>query len=262
MRAGRLAGLVLLPLAACARPTGDFGRAAPSVVHDAALPIVGRVVADARGEPVSGFTTTADEQRLRDRGWRFLVPARAGLVDASLAELERTRVLPATGLAYDAEDYYRSLRGGAFASDVARYNRLIADMNADAALLPGFDEVACRVLAADRERLGAAGRIPGLEADFVANARARVAENSAFIAAVGAALRARVVAYRYAIDHLEVESPTDRLFEANGAWSDLTGVIGALRCGAGPAPTAPEGVVEPVPPPAPETPERVIYYKL
>ena len=61
------AGLVL-GLAACGRPTGDFERAEPSLLHDRVLPFGGDVVAAyGRREQVSSFRRTDREETLRDR---------------------------------------------------------------------------------------------------------------------------------------------------------------------------------------------------
>lgn len=228
-----------LVLAGCiARPTGDFGRAAPSVIHDDLMPAAGAYRAARRGEPVSDFTLTDDEAELRDRAFAFLrAPhARDWWYDA-IAEGERTRLLaalddpsspvpPLLSPAFDTTRYYAFLRTDPDRSPAARWNRVEADMTGDALLVPPFCAVAARVRRTDVERLAAADRSPDLEPAFVAGAEARVAENEATMAAVWRALAYRIVSYRTAIDHLTVESPSDRQWTVNRAYDALA----ASRC--------------------------------
>ncbi|MDN3719741.1 hypothetical protein QW131_12595 [Roseibium salinum] len=64
-QAPALAAMVLVAataLSACTRPTGDFGRAKPSVIHDDLMPAVGNEAARLRGDPVSKFNYTNDEK--------------------------------------------------------------------------------------------------------------------------------------------------------------------------------------------------------
>jgi hypothetical protein len=65
----RIAPLILLlTLAGCARPTGDFGRAEHNVLHDEVMPAIGK--ARAKG---SDFNLADQEVEMRDRIWRYLV---------------------------------------------------------------------------------------------------------------------------------------------------------------------------------------------
>src|SRR4051812_46976073 len=93
----RWAGVVALVtvLAACssARPVGDFGRAAPSYIHDVSMPATGERNARNRKEPVSQFNQTDQETEMHNRVWRFLVAAHAkDWQFDSAVELQRTRI--------------------------------------------------------------------------------------------------------------------------------------------------------------------------
>src|SRR5690606_9169566 len=85
--------LLLLAAASCARPTGDFGRAKPGVLHDEIMPAIGSVRAELAGEPVSKFKIADEEREMRDRVWRFLVAPHANdwFYD-TVVELQRTRI--------------------------------------------------------------------------------------------------------------------------------------------------------------------------
>jgi hypothetical protein len=244
----------LLGLAACARPTGDFGRAKPSVVHDRLLPSIGADFARRRGEPVSDFNLTDDEKELRRRAWAFVRSphVRDWWLD-TLVEGERTRILPALegegaptpeivaslprfalpllDPAYDPRRYYAFLREDRFRSSETRWVRIGEDMLGDALLIPPYCEIAARVRRTDVERLAALNRQPGIDPATVDHAYARVSENEAVNAWVWRALRYRLTAYRFAIDSLEIETPSDRLWETNRTFQTLAGT----RCEGAPA---------------------------
>lgn len=246
-----LAVALAAAVAAC-RPTGDFGRARPSVVHDDLLPAAGRWIASReRQEPVSGFLLTDTELELRDRAFAFVrAPhVRDWWFDA-LVEGERTRILPLldmpppvdtpsatafealwrtmTAPAFDTTRYYAFLRTDPDRSTENRWVRVGEAMTGDAALVPPFCAVAAKVRQIDVERLAALGRIAGLEDAYVDNAYARVEENNRVIAWVWRALAYRVVSYRYAIDRLTVETPSERQWDVNRTYDALA----AVRCDA------------------------------
>src|SRR4051812_43878224 len=74
LRRGVLPAALAAALSACAE-TGDFGRPKASVWNDVVLPVTGSISAQARGEAVSSYPFTDDEDELRRRAWRFIAPA-------------------------------------------------------------------------------------------------------------------------------------------------------------------------------------------
>jgi hypothetical protein len=235
-----LALAMLVAAAGCGRPTGDFGRARPSVVHDQLLPMFGNAAASARGEPVSTFNFTDREGELRDRAWHFVRPPHtsewfsifripAERLPATRTEWQRTRILPALDTSFDERSYYRFLSEASFASSNTRYGRVIADIEDDSELVYPFWQVACAVVADDRERVAAMARLPDVNAAEHREAMDRIAENDAVIAWVWRAVRFRLLAYRYAIDRLQIETPSDRVFETNQAWNQLGADITAAE---------------------------------
>lgn len=203
-RAVLLAGAVAL-LAGCVE-RGDFGRAKPSVWNEA-VAATGAMSAAGRGEPVSLYPFTDDETEMRDRAWRFLVPARnRPWLDRLLAELVATRVLPADLAEPEPRAYSDGLRELAIRSPVALYRRLSEDVSADLRLVGPFAAVAARVLAADRRRLQALSALPDAPAE-AGDATARVAENRCLVAWVTSASAFRVESYAYALRHLFVAAP-------------------------------------------------------
>lgn len=244
-KAGGALVLVMVAVAACGRPTGDFGRAEPSFLHDKLLPAAGNLVAEhGRKEPVSRFPLTDDEIELRNRAWAFVrAPhVRDWWLD-TLVEGERTRILPILkggnapsaeivamfpeialpllAPAYDRSRYHRYLLSDGRISTETLWTRVIDDARADTALIPPFCDVAGRVRRADVERLGALRRQRIVEAGLHDGAEARVWENEETIAWVWQALGYRAASYRYAIDHFQVEAPSGQLFATNRAYDTL-----------------------------------------
>jgi hypothetical protein len=203
-------------LAACTA-TGDFGRPAPSIWTNALLPAIGEVASRERGIAVSSFPLTDLEKELRDRSWRFLMPAYdRSWFDRLVADFARTRVLPANAFRSDRTAYYRALVGEAFASPASRFRRIGEDAEADRLLIDPFGEVAARVIAADHARLRGLAYVRDLSADDVAQASARVIENRCLIAWVRSELQFRTDSYRYALEHAFLAMPQDQAIEAEG----------------------------------------------
>jgi hypothetical protein len=201
-------------LSACAE-TGDFGRAKPGVWNSLVLPAAGAMAARERGEPVSGFPLTDLEEELRDRAWRFLMPAQERpWFDRLMADFVRTRVLPPRAQPSDPRRAYEALVAEDFASPASRFRRIGEDAEADRRLVGPFGAVAERVIAADRARLRSLGFVRDLDAGQVADASARVIENRCLIAWVRAELYERTQSYRYALERAFVAMPQD---EAVGA---------------------------------------------
>jgi hypothetical protein len=146
--------LIAVSLTACTRPTGDFDRARPSVIHDRVMPAAGDEAARLRGDPVSKFNYTNDEKLMRNRGWTLIRPPwTKDWIGGTMVELSRTRVLPEVEGRVPPDLYLIYLRSDKFQSSDARYDKIAADASGDAELVMPFCEVALRVKAADDERL-------------------------------------------------------------------------------------------------------------
>lgn len=224
-----LAPLLLAPLllGACSQE-GDFGRPAPSA-WNRLIDTTGTLAARERGTPASVYPLTDDEAVLRDRAWRFLMPAdsRAAFEDA-LANLTRARVLPPRWRRDDIPAYHGDLISEAFRSPYSRYRRLSDDAVADGRLVPPFAAVAGRVLEADGVRLRALPFSKSLDDWDVRQAAMRVAENRCLVAWVRLETSLRIARYRYALEHFLIEMPGREAALAEQAVAFLEGRRGLL----------------------------------
>ena len=248
-RSRALAGAGLLSLLASCAQQGDFGRAAPSA-WNGLIETTGALSARVRGEPASAFPFTDDEIALRDRAWRFLMPAapREAFLDV-VANLTRTRVLPPSWRWPEVSDYHDGLMADSGRSSVSRYRRLGDDATADARLIPPFAATAARVIEADALRLRSLPFVKTLEDDDVREAAMRVGENRCLIAWVRLSALERAEGYRYSLEHLLVEVPSageaasaERalvgLSERRAGLDPLLPADAAIRCGLVPPPPA------------------------
>ena len=230
------AALIAVSVAACTRPTGDFDRARPSVIHDRVMPAAGDEAARLRGDPVSKFNYTNDEKLMRNRGWTLIRPPwTKDWIGGTMVELSRTRVLPEVEGRVPPDLYLIYLRSDKFQSSDARYDKIAADASGDAELVMPFCEVALRVKAADDERLRVLQNKPVKSEETYEGAKARVWENRVMIKWVGQALRYRIIAYKKALDGLEIETPTrDRVWKVNNAIRELEGQVRIAEAGCDP----------------------------
>lgn len=223
-----MAAAALLVLAGCGpRPVGDFGRAAPSFIHDVAMPAAGTTLASARGEPVSHFNQTDEERLMHDRIWRFLVAPHAK--DWSfdfVTELQRTRITPVGSRAFGIERYYSWLRETHHQSSGVRYATLSRHILADIDTIPATFAAICAVIEVDRQRVAAVATLSSLGPEEAAEARARKAENDQSIAWFVAMLNYRFESYNYALDHLLVETPAPQSVTVDYELTRLSRYVG------------------------------------
>ncbi len=224
-----LARLLALALPAAACTNGDLGRPRPDVWSQVVAPQLGFWAASARGEAASPFFLTDDEQQLRDRAWRFIMPAHERSVfDREISKLAHSRILPVEAQASATPEYFRALTSGSYSSQASRYNRLAEDAHADRLLIGPFRTNASRVVAADPVRLRTADGTPLVAPDQKGDALARVIENEGLILWVCERVGFRIESYRYALANLVVEMPSREAIRAERSIMALEAEAGPL----------------------------------
>lgn len=172
------------------------------------MPFAGNAVAASREEAVSYFIYTDNENELRDRAWRFLMPAHErAFFQAQVAELSRTRVLPRMARLGGDDSYFNALRWSRGASPAPLFRRIGEDAAADRQLIPEFVALAERVLGSDEARLKLLVHVDDLDEAQVENAVTRVVENRCLVAWVYAEAQGRAKRYRHALERLAIEAP-------------------------------------------------------
>lgn len=194
-------------LAGCAE-RGDFGRVKPSLWNDTTGPFIGKLAAGAREEPVSWSMMTDDEKELRSRAYQFIVPTRERWgFEWDVGDLAAKRIIPNKAAQQDVITYFEGLKSWSDRSQRSRYERLRQDIENDRQLMGPFVATACRVQEMDRVRLKALDRIGDPDPSVREQAKARVSENEMVVRNVFDNNAQRTAAYRYALEHLIVESP-------------------------------------------------------
>ncbi len=219
-------------LAACARPVGDLGRAAPSVLHDEVMPAIGKARAASAGEPVSRFNLTDQEREMHDRVWRFLIAPHAHdwFYDTAV-ELQRTRITGATDVRFNPDRYYLHLRSERYASSRVRYQTVASDIGHDLATIPSTFIAICKVIEVDRQRAIAVDNVSLGAADDTYQVAARNWENDQKIAWFVRALDFRYTAYSTALDRLLVETPHEEARIVDARLAEMEVYVRRARAG-------------------------------
>ena len=195
-----------LALAGCAN--GDFDRVKPGLVTDDIHNWVGTTAALGNGAPVSDYPLTDDERLLRDLAYPLIEPPYDRQRWFSiLNEYGIDRIFHHDWSRFDEQAYMRALMSTVFRSESARYARLGDDIRNDRARVPGFFEVAGRVLDMDRKREKNLAVVSYLTEREQFNAVARNGENALVISWVQWSLVARAVSYRVALERLSISAP-------------------------------------------------------
>jgi len=195
-------------ISACARPTGDFGRAQSSVVHDEILPQVGKLRAKANGEPQSNLNLTDEEHEMHNRVWRFLVASHAKdwFYDA-VVEWQRLRLITAQNNKFSTDRYYSFLRSQKYSSSKVRYYKVANDIDADLNTSPSVFKAICDVYEIDRRRSIAVQSLNSAQDIEKISVSERRAENNIYIDWFVQAMRYRYDSYSLALERLLIETP-------------------------------------------------------
>ena len=220
------AGLLLLCAACVTRPTGDFGRASNSLLHDQVMPAAGSLKREfIDKKPVSTFNQTDEERRMHDRVWHYLTAAHAKDWSFKVSvEFQRTRI-GTTDHLFRTDRYYKLISGEAYASSRVRFATMADHISIDLQLLPPVFKAICDVIGIDRRRGIAANGTVGLEPAMRREQADRRAENDEVIAWFSRSVRYRYESYDYAMTRLLVETPHEQAVRVDGLQSQLLGWV-------------------------------------
>jgi len=177
---------------------------------------LGRDAARDQGAPISLMPLTDDELLLRDLAYPLIEPPYGrqrwfGVLN----EYGLARSFNPAWYYCDPTAYAARLMTDYVQSESTRYSRLNVDVRNDVARLDQFFMVARRVVDMDQKREKSLNLIPTLSGPEVANARARVGENTLVIGWVERSLADRVASYRFALERLVVAVPSPMAVEVD-----------------------------------------------
>lgn len=224
--------IAAIGLAGCG-VNGDFGLVNGDLVRDDIHDWVGRKHSVGSEAPPGNFQLTDDERQLRDLAYPLLEPPyNRQKFHSVVSEYGGTpQTLQESA---DRTVYFAHLVNIDDRSPAARYAQLIDDIRNDITRLPGFFEVAGRVLDLDNKRLQSMALVSSLSAAGRSQAKERVRENARVISMVRTSLTRRSVSYRFALERLAVMSPMPQAADADRALSQLNAGIAQYQHGTPP----------------------------
>lgn len=193
------AAAAVLTVSGCAE-RGDFGRPKETPLSAFFMPV--------KGPTYSSFPFTDDEQELRNRSWRFLMPAKErSFFDTLIYDMSRVGFIDGAWFPESLTWYKEALLAEQIRSPASVFSRIANDTAADRALLAPFAASAARVSEADHLRVKAMRQTRALEEQDLFDANVRVSENSMLILWVCTRFSMRLASYRHALEHLFIAMP-------------------------------------------------------
>jgi hypothetical protein len=216
LRAGVILVTIVLAFSAGGCVTnGDFGRVRPELTADDMHDWVGRDAVGSIGGIPSEFRTTDDERQLRDRAYALIEPPyNRQQFDSVFREYglgRKGRDIPLI----DPTLYLARLHQTYRRSEASAYAQIVTDARNDVERLGPFFANAARVLDMDGRRLQSMALVSDVSPGEQINAVSRTAENKAIVGWVCRAIKARIAAYRFALERLVIAVPSQGAAEAD-----------------------------------------------
>ncbi|NOZ33595.1 MAG: hypothetical protein GXP01_11180 [Alphaproteobacteria bacterium] len=202
-------GLILVLLvAACARPVGDFGRPANTLSADVIAPAIGEISRAVDGRARSSLVMTDEEKRMRDRIWRFLVAPQINDWQFNAGvELRRTGILGSMPDFGDTARYYTFLSRRNYRASSTIYAAIAGDIEADIAMAPKAFDAICAVQVLEERRRIATSELFANDMDAARALGGRQAQNASQINWFVASMTYRADSYGAALDRVLVNAP-------------------------------------------------------
>jgi hypothetical protein len=230
-----------LLLAGCAL-NGDFGRVRPELLTDDMHNWIGHDAATSIGSPASLYPLTDDERTLRDFAFPLIDPPyNRNRWDSVLREYGDKHRPEIEGAPIDRTAYWRKSILAGRRSEASAYAQIVTDARNDVDRMEPFFALAGRVIEMDARRTKSLDYVSALSPAEVANAMARNNENWAIVGWVCRALDARAAAYRFALERLVIEVPSNAAAEAERSITLMRMRIGQYCQTARGGPAGPRG---------------------
>ncbi len=207
---------------------GDFGEINRSLVRDDIHDWIGRKPTSENPATTARFELTDDERQLRDLAYPLLEPPYNRKKFHSVAS-EYGMTAQTLNEAADRTVYFQYLLDAGDRSPTSRYAQLMDDIRNDTTRLPGFFEVAGRVLDIDGKRRKSMAYVSSLGDIEKAQAKERMHENARVITQVRTSLTRRAASYRYALERLVIMTPSPRAVDAERLLTGLQAQIAQYR---------------------------------
>jgi len=211
-------------LGGCGTNNGDFGEVRSSLVRDDIHDWVGPYASTGS---VSKFNLTDDERQLRDLAYPLIEAPYNRQQWYSIAG--EYGAAPPDRATFDRTTYATRLLDSRTHSPAARYAQLSDDIHNDMTRMPQFFEAAGRVLDMDVKRQKSLAYVSALSSAELKNTQARIRQNDSIVALVRAKLMQRSASYRFALEHLVIQSPSPMAVDIERAITAMNAEIAYYR---------------------------------
>jgi hypothetical protein len=201
---------------------GDFGRTRQDFLNDDMHRWIGGEATGSVGLRPSQFQLTDIERRLRDLAYPLIEPPHSRPAWKSV--FGDYRPLPSPwrqAPVFDRTAYGRQLIDEPHRSHTSRYAQLIDDVRDDITRFEPFFSNAVRVLDLDRKRNASLKLVSELSPRELADAVARMEENTLIVQWVQQCLEQRISSYRWALERLVIQAPDNMAADADRLIGEL-----------------------------------------
>src|SRR3954452_4738022 len=207
-------------LAACSG--GDFGRTRADMRSDDMHRWLGAEVTSSVGLKPSQFQLSDQERQLRDLAYPLIEPPLSRPAWKSV--FGDYKPLPSPWrqkIVFDRTMYGRTLIDEPHRSHSSRYAQLIEDVRDDITRFEPFFASAVRVIDLDRKRNASLAHVSDLSPRELADAVARMQENSLIVQWVQQCLERRIASYRWSLERLALQAPDNMAADADRLIGEL-----------------------------------------
>jgi hypothetical protein len=212
--------LIAITLGGCSG--GDLGRTRQSFRNDDMHRWIGLEATSSVGLRGSQFQLTENERLLRDLAYPLIEPPHSRPAWKSV--FGDYKPLPSPwrlAVIFDRTAYGRILIDEPHRSHSSRYAQLIEDVRDDITRFEPFFAAAVRVIDLDRKRNASLAHVSDLSPRELADAVARMQENSLIVQWVQQCLERRIASYRWGLERLAVQAPDNMAADADRLIGEL-----------------------------------------